>query len=407
MRASRWGRGPNPQTPSPNPDHATPALEPLAAGAALIGGWALRLYHLGWQSFWYDEGTSITVAPRDLPTILASAAADIHPPLYYLLLHGWVGLTGSSEYAARLPSALLGTLLIALLFRLGRDLVGAPGGAAAALLAAGAPLPIWYSQEARMYALATTLGALATLLLVRALARPGLGLWVAYAAALAGALYSHYFAAALPLAHGLAVGLWTLGRPRLRLPIAWRFAAAGGLAGATFLPWLARTYGQLAGWPATSTPFGPGELVARALLLFARGYGAERLDPGLALPLGAALALGLGWLAWRRREAALVVGAYLLVPLALMMYLSLSRPFFHSKFVLLVAPAAELSLAAAAVALGRAAALAARRRAAGPAAVALAIALTTLYRAEGVRAQYLDPRLARDDYRGLARAIEA
>src|SRR3989442_14853425 len=82
-----------------------PALEPLVAGAALTAGWALRLHHLGWQSFWYDEGTSITVAPRDLSTILASAAADIHPPLYYLLLHGWVGLTRPSEYAAPLPSA--------------------------------------------------------------------------------------------------------------------------------------------------------------------------------------------------------------------------------------------------------------------------------------------------------------
>ncbi len=48
------------------------------------------MYRIGAQSLWYDEGTSATVAPRDIATIIANAANDIHPPLYYLLLHFWV-----------------------------------------------------------------------------------------------------------------------------------------------------------------------------------------------------------------------------------------------------------------------------------------------------------------------------
>jgi uncharacterized membrane protein len=128
---------------------------PPAALAALLVGWAARLYRLGEQSFWYDEGTSATVAPRDVATILQNAAADIHPPLYYLLLHVWIGPAGTTEWAIRLPSVGFGLLTVALVYRLGRDLLGPLGGLSGALLTALAPLPVWYSQEARMYALAT------------------------------------------------------------------------------------------------------------------------------------------------------------------------------------------------------------------------------------------------------------
>lgn len=374
-------------------------------GLALLGGWGLRLYRLGAQSFWYDEGTSITVAPRDVPTILASAAADIHPPLYYLLLHVWVALAGVTEYAARFPSALVGTLTVALVARLGRDLLPTPGGLAAALLAATAPLPIWYSQEARMYALATCLGALATLLLLRALRRPRPVLWIVYALTIAATLYSHYFAAAVPLAHAVAVGLWLLTAPRRRLGTALAFAGSGLAAGVLFVPWLLRTFGQLTGWPATSEPFGVRTLVTRTLLLFARGYGADRLDPTVALPIAVGIGLGLLWLLWRRRDGGILAGSYFVVPLAAMMIVSLSRPFFHPKFVLLVAPAAELLLAAGAVGVGWAVGRTLRASAAAPAGALIVVVALGLWRADGVRAEYVDPTLARDDYRGLARTI--
>lgn len=373
--------------------------------AALAAAWTLRLYRLGWQSFWYDEGTSITVAPRDLLTILANAAADIHPPLYYLLLHVWVGATGQSEYGARLPSAMVGTLLVAVLYRLGRDLLGPVGAGAAAVLAAGAPLPIWYSQEARMYALATTLAAVATLLLWRALTRGGVLLWGAYALAIGATLYSHYFAAAAPLAHGVAVVGWWLMAPRARLGPLIAAGAAASLAGLAFLPWVARTLGQLTGWPATSQPFGVGDLVTRTLLLFSQGQGGDRAAPTLALPMAVLVAVGLAWLLMRRREGGLLIGAYLLVPLAAMLAVSANRPFFHPKFVLLVAPAAELLAAAGAVALGTLAAGHLRWRGASALGASAVVLAVTLIRADGVLAGYHDPRLARDDYRGLAAEI--
>src|SRR5690348_687182 len=84
-----------------------------------LAGW-LRFFQVGAQSYWNDEGISLGLAGRDVPTILASAAADIHPPGYYLLLKGWHALTGDSEFALRAFSALAGLALVALLYRLGR-----------------------------------------------------------------------------------------------------------------------------------------------------------------------------------------------------------------------------------------------------------------------------------------------
>jgi uncharacterized membrane protein len=60
---------------------------------------------------------------------------------------------GSEEWVLRLPSALVGLLSIYLLYRLGSALFDRLTGLAAALLLAVSPFHVWYSQEARMYAL--------------------------------------------------------------------------------------------------------------------------------------------------------------------------------------------------------------------------------------------------------------
>ncbi|NTU66012.1 MAG: hypothetical protein HGB05_22055 [Chloroflexi bacterium] len=70
----------------------------------------LRFYLLDGQSFWNDEGNSARIAERSLQLITEGAAGDIHPPLYYYLLHVWRGLFGASEFALRSLSAMLGVL---------------------------------------------------------------------------------------------------------------------------------------------------------------------------------------------------------------------------------------------------------------------------------------------------------
>src|SRR5690349_11992120 len=102
--------------------------------ALALAAW-LRFFHLDTQSYWNDEGNSLRLAQRAPAAIIAAAAADIHPPGYYLALSGWLALTGDTEFALRSFSALAGVVTVALLYRLGREYFSRAAGLGAALLA--------------------------------------------------------------------------------------------------------------------------------------------------------------------------------------------------------------------------------------------------------------------------------
>ena len=77
----------------------------LLLAVLLIAGAALRLHHLATESLWLDEAYSITIARLGPAHIVEMTAEDVHPPLYYFLLYGWISLWGSTEWDARLLSA--------------------------------------------------------------------------------------------------------------------------------------------------------------------------------------------------------------------------------------------------------------------------------------------------------------
>src|SRR3989304_5716394 len=78
---------------------------PLTLGAVLLAAAALRLWGLGHKSLWFDEAYSVYIARQaleEIPRLLR--LYDTHPPLYYVLLHLWMGVAGQSEVAVRVPS---------------------------------------------------------------------------------------------------------------------------------------------------------------------------------------------------------------------------------------------------------------------------------------------------------------
>jgi mannosyltransferase len=173
--------------------HST-VLWALAGLTAL--GVALRFASLGVQSYHHDEViTAARVIPGSFVDMLRQVkASESNPPLYYVLAWGWAKLFGTGEIGLRSLSAAFGAATVPVAYLVGRELVGARGGLVAAAIAAVNPMLIWYSQEARSYALLVFFGALAMLFFVRALEtgeRRDLGLW-AIASGLA--LCSHYFA---------------------------------------------------------------------------------------------------------------------------------------------------------------------------------------------------------------------
>jgi mannosyltransferase len=170
------------------------ALWVLALLTAL--GLAMRFASLGVQSYHHDEVITVArVIPGSFIDMLKQVkGSESNPPLYYVLAWGWAKAFGTGEVGMRSLTALFGTATVPLAYCIGAELSNRRAGLITAALVAVSPMLIWYSQEARSYALLVFFCAASLYFFARALrTRSGrdLGLW-ALASALA--LCSHYFA---------------------------------------------------------------------------------------------------------------------------------------------------------------------------------------------------------------------
>ncbi|MEU5828910.1 glycosyltransferase family 39 protein [Micromonospora tulbaghiae] len=166
----------------------------------------VTLAGIGHAQAWRDELATWSAATRPVPDLARmTRTIDAATGPYYLLMHGWTALAGTSPTALRLPSALAMAVAAALTARLGAVLVGRRAGLLAGLLFAVLPVTSRYGQEARPYALATLLAVLSTLLLVGVLRRPGRWRWAGYAVAVAALGLFHLLALTLLAAHAVVV----------------------------------------------------------------------------------------------------------------------------------------------------------------------------------------------------------
>jgi len=145
----------------------------LATAAALL----LRLDDLELKSIAHTE---IYVPGIPLPEGLTEPPARLtlrdvlwfhfhdepHPMGWYLMMFGWTGLAGTSEWALRLPSALFGAASVPAVFLLTRRIFGTPAAALAAALLAAHGFHVYWSQAARMYVPGAFWAMLSTWLLV-------------------------------------------------------------------------------------------------------------------------------------------------------------------------------------------------------------------------------------------------
>ena len=100
--------------------------------------------------------------------------SESNPPLYYVLAWAWAKAFGTGEFGLRSLTAVFGAATVPVGYLVGRQLTGRRAGLVLAALIAVNPMLIWYSQEARSYALLVFFGALSLLFFVRAL-EPGAG----------------------------------------------------------------------------------------------------------------------------------------------------------------------------------------------------------------------------------------
>jgi hypothetical protein len=196
---------------------------------------ALRISLLGNQELRGDEGFSWNYIQGTPATILERIVreGDPQPPLHYWLLWGWSHLNGDSEFALRFPAVFFSTLLVPLMYQVGRKLWRKEIGWLAALITAIQPQQIWLAQDARnMYVLALV-GLLGTLwLLPSLLRRGGIKNWLGYVACGLLAMYSHYYAIFALLAQSAYV---LEVKPTTRQTFRW--IGAGAAIAVLIAPW--------------------------------------------------------------------------------------------------------------------------------------------------------------------------
>ncbi len=177
----------------------------LWLGTIVAVGAALRLIALGYKSFWIDEIASVSIAQRPSPAFWHFLWHDEgNMALYYVLLRPWLHL-GRSEAIVRLLSALPGVLSIPLLYLLARRLFGARTGMLACVLFALNTCTIAISQEARAYSFVVLAVIVATYCFVRLVEAPSYGRAITYGLVAGATCYFHYFGVLVPAAHALSL----------------------------------------------------------------------------------------------------------------------------------------------------------------------------------------------------------
>jgi hypothetical protein len=407
----------------------------LTAVAALtVLGAGLRLYRLGHQSLWNDEiVTYISAAGTPWRVVTQRVENSNIPPLYYLVANASLSLGTPSgiETALRLPSVLVGALTIPLLFLVVRPWLGTRVALAAAACAAISPFHVWYSQEARPYALLLALALIAMACMQRAIRHPSSWRWkAATATALAATFYCHTVGLAFVLfaAAYIASEMWRWAPARSSLPgepgqarrIAFRTQARAWIA--TFVGvavlCIPAVY-RLASFPPTNSAdaeralspmqlgytlwsfvvgysFGPslGELHAADRHAVVARYAASVVP--VALLIAGVMVWGAISLTRRNARVARIMALWFLFPLLFVIVGALVTVHpFNVRYAVISFIPVIVVLAVALDSLPRAAV----RLAGWTGLVALS--------AVSLRAYYSDPRYARDDNRGAGQFFTA
>lgn len=244
--------------------------------------------------FWLDEALSANIADLTVGEIPRTLRGDGHPPLYYLLLHYWMRLAGTSDASLRALSGFWSVALLPLTWVAARRVGGRRAALSATVLLALSPYAVRYATEARMYAMFATLAMLAWLAADSAWHRPDLVRLGGLATCTGLLLWTHYWALWF-VSCGASFLVVTRWRARhledgRTVRVVHRLLAAIGVGILSFVPWLPTLWYQRA---HTGTPWARASRPAEMLHVFANelggnGTGEAMVLGGLTLALAAA-----------------------------------------------------------------------------------------------------------------------
>lgn len=274
---------------------------------------------LGEKELFRDEAASWLESRYPLQELFRVASTEPYPPLYALLLKGWMALAGDGETALRALSVLAGLVVVLTAWRWAHEALGRWPGLVVLLVLSLSPVAISNARTARMYSIETAFATIAwwmtwRLITGRAADRRALGIHgVVLAIAGAGEVWT--MALGPPtLALQLLVALVAVAAARRSGPFdrsgprQWIFADSGPrwalgalVVGALSLaPWVPNLLAIAASGRAYWTP--PPEALSwaltwRTMLTGWRGDVRFSIELGVLLLLVAAA--GLAWLVTR------------------------------------------------------------------------------------------------------------
>ena len=294
----------------------------------------LQLAFLGSKSLWYDESMSEYRAGLPLGSLLDVVThGQMNMSLYYLLLHGWTSIVGSSEFMLRLPSVLFAAATVPLVYALGAELIDRGTGLLAGLLVTVNATCIQYAQTARSYTMLMALSTLASLFFVRSLKRHRPASFIGYVVSVTTSVYAHLFGVfALP-SQWLSLFLFRPGKKTVLVLTAGMFTA-GIIVVPVFFFAISGDHGNDAWVQRTSL-----RSIDDLFLMLVGGF------PGLtwiALSLIGLYLLGAGLaLLWTRRSDRPALGFLLVstcIPIGLTIAVSFLKPLFVARYLLGVLP---------------------------------------------------------------------
>jgi len=162
--------------------------------AILLVGLFLRIYNLDREGIWFDEGGSARYANLNIPQLFETVSSgDCTPPLYYVVLHYWIGIFGESEFSLRFPSVVFSFFSIFVIYKLGTLLFNKDVGLISSLILSISGFHIYYSQEARSYSLLVLLALLSFYFFIKTLNNRKSAVSIAYIISIVLLLYTHVY----------------------------------------------------------------------------------------------------------------------------------------------------------------------------------------------------------------------
>lgn len=185
-------------------------------------------------SLWGDEAWAATLAIKPIWEIIRIVSKDTSPPFYYLLLHAWMEVFGSSEVSIRCLSFIffLGTCIT--VFFIGKWLWDKKTGFLAVIITFCNPFLFVYAFEGRMYSLLALTSILSIYFLLKKKS-----LW--FILSTTGALYTHHFSIFIIFLELAWVLKESWGKP---INIVLKKLFPFFIIGALYIPWLYPLYYQ-------------------------------------------------------------------------------------------------------------------------------------------------------------------